>query len=189
MSGAAATVSRWLEIVDLKHVDRAGWLRAGVVAPESVAAHSWGVAWLVLELLPPDLDLGRALAYAILHDLPEARVGDLTPQDGVDRATKHALEASAAADLLPPRLAARWSAYEAQGDPEARFVKQLDRLDMALQALAYASRADDVTPFMVSARKAIDAPALLALLDVLEGEISRSRPTPEAPPGPDRTGP
>jgi len=188
VSDPAATVSRWLEIVGLKHVDRAGWLRAGVIAPESVAAHSWGVAWLVLELLPPELDLGRALAYAVLHDLPEARVGDVTPHDGVDRETKHALEASAAADLLPPRLAARWTAYEAQGDPESRFVKQLDRLDMALQALAYAGHADDLTPFVRSARTTIHAPALVALLDVLEGELSRSRPTPEGPPGPPRTG-
>ncbi len=164
----AARVRRWLEVVRLKHVDRAGWIRAGVPHPESVAAHSWGVAWLVLELLPAELDLGRALAYAVLHDLPEARVGDITPHDGIDAADKHAREAQAANALLPPALAARWHAYEAQDDPEARFVRQLDRLDMALQAVAYADRADDVRPFLASARKVIVEPGLVALLDALD---------------------
>ncbi len=188
-------LDRWLEVVRLKALDRAGWLRVGVRRPESVAAHSWGVAWLVLELLPAELDLGRALAYAVLHDLPEARVGDLTPHDGVDATTKHALEADAARALLPPALHARWEAYEAQVDPEARFVKQLDRLDMALQALAYAEEtggerhdvtgssgpgghrpaddrnAADLGAFLVSARKAMVDPELVALLDALEGRL------------------
>lgn len=164
-------ITRWLEVVQLKHVDRAGWIRAGVPHPESVAAHSWGVAWLVLELLPPGLDLGRALAYAVLHDLPEARVGDITPHDGVDPADKHEREARAADALLPPALAERWRAYEAQEDPEARFVRQLDRLDMALQAIAYEEKADDVRPFLVSARKVVVEPELVALLDALDAAI------------------
>jgi len=164
-------IARWLEVVRLKHVDRAGWIRAGISHPESVAAHSWGVAWLVLELLPPDLDLGRALAYAVLHDLPEARVGDITPHDGVDAADKHAQEARAAAALLPRALADRWRAYEAQADPEARFVRQLDRLDMVLQAVAYRERANDVRPFLVSARRVVVEPELVALLDALEQSV------------------
>ena len=40
------------ETLALKAVDRAGWVRRGVTRPESVAAHSWGIAWLVLLLLP-----------------------------------------------------------------------------------------------------------------------------------------
>jgi putative hydrolase of HD superfamily len=169
---SAAWLSRWLEIVRLKALPRAGWIRAGVPAPESVAAHSWGVAWLVLELLPAELDLGRALAYAVLHDLPEARVGDITPHDGVAPATKHAREAAAAAALLPPHLAERWAAYEAQADPEARFVRQLDRLDMAVQAVAYAEQADDVRPFLASARRVVVDPRLVAILDILEARLS-----------------
>ena len=164
---------RWLEVVHLKAVDRAGWIQVGVGRPESVAAHSWGVAWLVLELLPSDLDLGRALAYAVLHDLPEARVGDLTPHDGVDRCAKHALEAAAARDLLPPALHARWEAYEAQADPEARFVRELDRLDMALQAVVYAEEAVDVRPFFASAREVVRSPPLVRILETLEARAAQ----------------
>ena len=53
------------EALHLKHVDRAGWHRIGLAHPESVAAHSWGVAYLGLALCPPELDLQRVLTYAV----------------------------------------------------------------------------------------------------------------------------
>lgn len=132
-----AALDLLLEALHLKRLERAGWVRKGVDHPESVAAHSWGVAWLVLVLLPVGLNRERALAYAVLHDLPEVRVGDLTPRDGVppeekSRREHHAMHALCAS---VPALAALWSDYEAQVDPESRFVRQLDRVDMALQAL------------------------------------------------------
>ena len=46
----------------LKSLSRQGWVRAGVTDPESVAAHSWGIALLVIHLAPPDLDILKALA-------------------------------------------------------------------------------------------------------------------------------
>ncbi|MCA9493658.1 MAG: HD domain-containing protein, partial [Myxococcales bacterium] len=118
-----------LRALALKALPRAGWVRRGVHAPESVAAHSWGVSLLVLALLPDELDLRRALTYAVLHDLPEALAGDWTPHDGPREAKVRAEHA--AMDELGRRLprgaslAETWRAYEAQGDPEARFVRQL----------------------------------------------------------------
>ncbi|MBW1878031.1 MAG: HD domain-containing protein [Deltaproteobacteria bacterium] len=88
-----------LEAARLKALDRAGWVRCGIPRPESVAAHSWGVSWLVLALLPEDLDSGRALSYAVLHDLPEVRVGDLVPSDKVDATAKSHREHAAMAAL------------------------------------------------------------------------------------------
>lgn len=155
------------EALALKGLPRTGWVRRGVRAPESVAAHSWGVAWLVLVLLPPGLDRARALTYAVLHDLAEVRVGDLTPHDGVSRADKARQEAEAIDRMLAahPALRAQWHAYEAQADPEARFVRQLDRLDLALQAAAYAADGTPgLTEFLDSASAVIDDPTLRALL-------------------------
>ncbi len=140
--------------------------------PESVAAHSWGVALLVLAFLPEELDVQRALTYAILHDLPEALVGDLTPHDGVPRSVKVKAESEAMATLgaaLPrgEALRAWWEAYERQEDPEARFVRQLDRLDMALQADVYRSRGLDPTEFLDSAARVVTDPGLRAFVDAL----------------------
>jgi len=155
-----------LEALRLKDLPRAGWLRAGAPAPESVAAHSWGVGLLVLTLAPPELDRGRALAFALLHDLAEVRVGDITPHDGVPPAEKRARERTAAEALLAahPALLALWEAYEAQACPESRFVRQLDRVDMALQAQIYAARGQiDPAPFLRSAARALTDPRLRAL--------------------------
>jgi len=153
------------EALRLKRLSRTGWVRKGVPEPESVAAHSWGVSWLVVALLPPELDRGKALTYAVLHDLPEVRVGDLTPQDQVP--DKHAREHLAARELAQGATwLAAWEAYERQDDPEAQFVKQLDRLDMALQAVFYAEEgAAGMEEFVRSASEGIAHPALRTVLE------------------------
>ena len=152
----------------LKHLDRAGWKRVGIQAPESVAAHSWGVAWLVLTLCPDDLDQALAMRLAVIHDLAEVTVGDITPHDGVSQADKAAREREAIDTLLAerPDLRHLWQAYEAQACPEARFVHDCDRLDMALQALHYErERGAETDEFIESARRSIHHPELHAVLD------------------------
>lgn len=125
---------RILEWLELKNVTRAGWVRAGVDNPESVAAHSWGMSILALKLCPPDLDLTRVLSLCLVHDLPEVRVGDLTPHD--DCSTK-AEDERAAMFALAPEWIELFDEYEKGNSPEAQFVKQLDKLDMGLQAKVY----------------------------------------------------
>jgi putative hydrolase of HD superfamily len=136
---------RLREVLALKALPRAGWIREGVEAPESVAAHSWGVAWLVLALAPDGIDRGRALAIAVLHDLAEVRVGDITPLDGVPPREKRRREEEAMRGLLAglpssEELRQLWLEYEDQSSPEGRLVKACDRLDMALQAQLYAAK-------------------------------------------------
>lgn len=158
--------ARLVEVMALKALPRAGWVRVGVPQPESVAAHSWGVAWLVLALCPPGLDRGRALAIAVLHDLAEVRVGDITPHDGVDRAQKHTQERAALVELLrplpdPEGLVALWDEYG--HSPEGRFVRACDKLDMALQAAATATPERPLQEFVASALQSLD-PGLLRQL-------------------------
>lgn len=156
-----------LEAMGLKHLPRAGWARVGVrscdthadaydVSVESVAAHSWGVAMLTLLRCPPELDRHRVLAMAILHDLAEVRVGDLTPHDGVPADVKHAREREAIHAMLGhrPELLALWEEAEAGVTAEARFLKLLDRADMGLQAERYKMRHHDVSEFLDSTRDA-----------------------------------
>ena len=158
-----------IEGIGLKDLDRTGWVRRGVPSPESVAAHSWGVALLVLQLLPQHLDRERALAYAVLHDLPEVRVGDLTPHDRVQDKAQREHDAMAAMSRAMPRgtaLHQLWLKYEAQQDAEARFVRQLDRVDMALQAVRYhASGAEGMQEFVQSALEFVDDPALVRIVE------------------------
>lgn len=166
-----------LEAIALKQLPRSGWVRAGVPRPESVASHSWGVSFLIVTLLPEELDLQRALAYGCLHDVPEIRVGDITPHDGVTPEDKRHRETEAMHALcapLPARVQKLWDAYEAQADPEARFVKELDRLDMALQAVVYHQQYGlDLQEFLESAQAKISSPSLKRLM---EGLRQRHKP-------------
>jgi len=135
----------------LKDERRTGWQLRGVCDPESVAAHSWGVAYLVVafgdrfrdEL--PGVDLDRALRLAVVHDVAEALTGDVATRadgtaDPVDREAKAAAEREAMATLadpLPDRIADAFATYEARETPEAALVKECDLLDTCVQAVVY----------------------------------------------------
>lgn len=130
----------------LKDESRTGWDLRGVRDPESVAAHSWGVAYLVLLYAEEaGVDRDRALRMAILHDVGEAIVGDVATRvndekQSMDAAEKERRERDAVADLLGPfdgDLRALWEEYEDRDSPAARFVKDMDLVDMCLQALCY----------------------------------------------------
>jgi len=143
----------------LKDVLRQGWVNAGVESPESVAAHSWGMAILALKLCPPELNLERVLTLCLVHDLPEVVVGDLTPSD--DRSTK-AEDERAAMGQLAPEWVVLLDEYETQSSPESVFVRSLDKLDMALQAKVYMERSElDLNLFIESARKTLGDHELL----------------------------
>ncbi len=138
------------EALGLKELDRAGWKRVGVTNPESVADHSFGVALAALVLAPPHLDRARLLGMALVHDLAEVRVGDITPHDGVPREEKRRRESVAAHEMFAhrPDLLALWAEAEAAETEEARFLKTLDRLDLRLTAERYGARGADVSEFL-----------------------------------------
>ncbi|MBQ7529572.1 HD domain-containing protein [bacterium] len=147
------------DIQELKSLPRSGWLRVGLENPESVAAHSWGVATICLLLCPQGLDREKVLEIALLHDLAEVIVGDITPQDGLNEADKHQKELEAFKNLvqdLPERerLLALFQEYQENTTPEASFVHIADKLDMYFQANHYEDKyKKDLSEFKLSAFK------------------------------------
>ncbi|MFB6121986.1 MAG: HD domain-containing protein [Haloferacaceae archaeon] len=132
----------------LKDERRTGWQLRGVVDPESVAAHAWGVSYLCLCFADrAGVDVDRALRLAVVHDVAEAEVGDVPTRadpsaETMPAAEKVEREREAMADLtaaLDPGEAIRdlWEEYEARETPEARFVRDMDLVEMCLQALYY----------------------------------------------------
>ena len=133
-----------LRLLALKQVQRKGWTRFAIPteAIESVADHSYSVALLVCLLCPEELDRQQALEMALFHDLAEVMTGDIIPSEGVPEETKARDELNALAILTKDlgweeRATALLRKYQSQSTPEARFVKAIDKLDMALQSLAY----------------------------------------------------
>ena len=134
------------QVAALKSLPRTGWLQRGVVGAESVAAHTFGVAVLALAIgdTIAGLDRGRLLAIALIHDFAEALLGDLpaSARRLLGAEVKRAAERRAVAELfggLPARDAylALWEEYSAGASAEARLIKELDRVEMLAQALAY----------------------------------------------------
>ena len=158
-----------LECLALKDLTRAGWVNAGVENPESVAAHSWGVAWLAAVLCPEGVDRGVATTIAVIHDVAEVRVGDITPDDGIDSEEKSRMEHEEIVKILDAlggdeSLLELWLDYEGERTPEGRFVKACDKLDMALQASVYSENQGlDLSEFIDSALDRLDDDVLRRL--------------------------
>ena len=154
---------RLLDYLGLKQLPRTGWVRSNVSNPESVAAHSWGMAILALRLAPNDIDLTKVLSMCLVHDLPEVIVGDLTPHDDI---TNKAEQEHDAMRRLAPEWLALFEEYEAGESKEAKFVKQIDKLDMGLQAILYQNEQGlDLSEFLVSAKAKISDADLCQILE------------------------
>lgn len=147
MDTTAVLLNTLLHGNQLKRTPRTGWLQRGVPQAENVAAHSFGVVFATLvlaQVVEEPIDLGRALAMAALHDLPEGLTTDIPSpawahlppgvKTGVERGamTRILDGASFAAPLHE-----WWEALHAADSPEARLVDDADKLDLFIQALMY----------------------------------------------------
>lgn len=141
-------------IVDLlgaiKDVKRTGWVDSQVKAPESVADHSLGLMLLVFLLTPPELDKNKCLKFALIHDLAENKVGDITPFEKTSQVEKHGLELAEMSRLSQQldnvEMLELFEEYEANESLETKFVHDLDRLEAVVQAKYYDEQQRSVYP-------------------------------------------
>ncbi len=113
-----------------------------------MADHSFGVAVLSLfEGAKRGYNVERMLTLALIHDLEEAITGDLTPEDKNRLRSKKVRSLRKAArtqiaSIIPMeqrvQYARMWRDLETGRTREARLVKDLDKLEMLLQARRYA---------------------------------------------------
>jgi putative hydrolase of HD superfamily len=140
-------IQAFLEFAHLKQLYRQGWLKRGIPQElcESVAEHTLGVTVLALWLSQsrfPELDLTKVLLMAILHDFGEIYAGDLVPSDEVAAEVKHIREKQSLQRVLGKLTRgedyqAIWEEFEREETLEARFIHQVDRLEMGFQAAIY----------------------------------------------------
>jgi putative hydrolases of HD superfamily len=177
MSNSHEAVLDFLEVVArLKHIPRTGWLLRGVTPPvESVAAHSYGVALAALLTRGYSGTDGRAVSWervarmSLAHDLAESVIGDIVPSDPMGPGEKARREAEAYMGICKALgdcdstslsdaaadLHALFLEYEQGSTADAILVKDLDKFDMMLQALAYerAQSGLDLSEFFESSAK------------------------------------
>ncbi|OAD52577.1 HD domain-containing protein 2 [Eufriesea mexicana] len=131
----------------LKHMKRTGWVRSNIPDPETIAGHMYRMAMLAFLVdNNEDLDKVKIMQMALIHDLAECIVGDITPHCGVPPDIKHKREDEAMeniCELLGDKgliILEMFREYEKQESPEAKYVKDLDRLDLIMQAYEYEKR-------------------------------------------------
>ncbi|XP_044025268.1 HD domain-containing protein 2 isoform X2 [Siniperca chuatsi] len=183
----AAGMSNMLQFMkfigQLKRVPRTGWVYKNVKKPESVSDHMYRMAMMSLTITDPTVDKDRCMKLALVHDMAECIVGDITPSDNISKAEKHRREEEAMrhlTGLLPEGLRREvyglWEEYETQSSPEARLVKEFDLLEMILQAHEYEEL--EGTPgrlqeFFDSANARFHHPDVLRLVSSLNEERGR----------------
>lgn len=82
----------FLQVVGmLKTQLRTGWVLRGVHRPESVADHMYRMAVLGF-LAPAPYNTDKCIKMALVHDMAEALVGDITPHQGISKQEKYRME-------------------------------------------------------------------------------------------------
>lgn len=156
----------------LKKIPRAGWIKVGIKSPESVADHTFRTALLCMIFSSLEgLDELKMLQMALIHDLPEVIIGDLTPSEKIG--TGNHSEEDAMKNLLaflPKEVQDKyfkvWHEYVGNETVEARAVRQLEKLEMALQAREYEESEvakESLDVFTKSTEESIRFPAIRAL--------------------------
>lgn len=141
----------------IKQEHRFGWARKSACDDrilnehpnETVASHQWGVAKLIMVISRetrfreefPSFDTTSAYEMALIHDVPELKTGDITPDDGISVTEKHKAESEAMTEILATFptfigqcLREAYERYEKRSCPESKFVKDCDRLDFMINA-------------------------------------------------------
>jgi putative hydrolase of HD superfamily len=138
-------VSFFRIVCNLKAIKRSGWIhKSNITSPESVADHSYSMCMMSMILAEiMNLDSGYIMKMVIIHDLAESMVGDHMP-DNKSSEEKQLLEDQAMKNIiskLPNSLRKNylriWNEYINNITVNAKFVHNMDKLEMALQAKEY----------------------------------------------------
>ncbi len=139
------------DVLRLKRTVRSGWPYYGVRDAESVAEHSFGVAFLTIILVDElkargfELDAEKAIRMAVLHEIGESRISDLHLEARIWLGFEHVSKAEAAAvEAVLSQIGENgkplmelWREFEEGETVEAVVVRAADKIEMMLQGLEY----------------------------------------------------
>ena len=150
-SGSGRRASRKNALISasaaLKRIKRTGWQKkVGIIDDcESVADHSYRTALVGVYFAEEfGLDSGKVARMCLIHDLSEAFIGDLMPEEKTSNAEHRSNEDRVMQSILrslPPRVKKRflsdWNELIAEKTAEAKLTWQVDKLEMGLQRKEY----------------------------------------------------
>ncbi len=184
----AGLLDRLMVYYQLKEIKRTGWMDVGISDAESIADHSFMVALLAILLIDEhDPAKNKLIQMALVHDLAESITGDIVWQKGhhKDRKKKEEKdrkerEAMQLLLKITPTSTIRQVKelvleYIEQETIDARKVKELDKLEMCIQAMAYADRMprEEIQSFLKSAQEYIFSDAGIRLYEEIVDRINK----------------
>lgn len=133
----------------LKTQKRTGWIDHHIPSEnvESISDHMYRMSVISMLIPNKSINIDKCVKIAVIHDIAEALVGDITPFDGVAKEEKHRREfltieylASLIKHYNPyfaHEMVDLWLDYEEIRCIEARYVKDVDKYEMIQQAWDY----------------------------------------------------
>ncbi|KAI9678238.1 MAG: hypothetical protein M1817_006183 [Caeruleum heppii] len=136
----------------LKTTPREGWRRFNIEHGESISDHMYRMS--VLTMLAPSslsssINVPHCTKMALVHDMAESLVGDITPMDKVAKDEKSRRERTTM-EYITSHLLGNvdggtagnglmeiWEEYEESKTLEARFVHDIDKMELLLQMMEY----------------------------------------------------
>lgn len=157
-----------------KKVKRAGWVRESIGNPESVAEHCFRLSVLAMVLADRlGVDQNKLIKMAIIHDLGETKTGDMVVERGtnIDYEMKKKKE-DAERKIIQETFSVFGNEYKEifqemieRKTNEAKIFWQLDKLEMAIQALEYEKeQKKNLEEFFVNAKIHITHPIISEIL-------------------------
>ena len=139
------------EIGVLKNLPRTGWRFRGIKDAESVADHCYRVSLLsmiladVLTEQDVPLDVEKVMRLALLHEVAEARIGDLPfpALEYIPEEVKKVGERAAVESIfehfgpLQQKYIQLWEEFEEGTSIEGKLVRAADKLELMIQVLEY----------------------------------------------------
>ena len=133
------------KVLLLKNIQRQGWKnKLGMNNVESVADHSYSTAMMSMVISDLEgLDTAKIIKMALLHDLAESVIGDITPGK-IKGELKINIENKAMIQILenlPSNVSQQyivlWDDFQKNSTKEANLLHEIDKLEMAFQAKFY----------------------------------------------------
>ncbi|KAE8350890.1 hypothetical protein BDV28DRAFT_138217 [Aspergillus coremiiformis] len=143
----------------LKTTKREGWRRFGITTGESISDHMYRMSVMTMLAPPslaPRLNLPHCMKMALIHDMAESLVGDITPVDNVNKEekarreaevmnyiSKNLLRSVSGGTLASDEILKVFQEYEDNETLEAKYVHDIDKMELLLQMVEY-ERAHDL---------------------------------------------
>ncbi|ODV79417.1 uncharacterized protein CANTADRAFT_52065 [Suhomyces tanzawaensis NRRL Y-17324] len=133
----------------LKTQKRTGWIDRGIPTDkvESIGDHMYRMSIISMAIPNNDINIDQCAKIALVHDIAESLVGDITPFGGVSKKEKHRRELESIeflASIIRPynkkfshEIMELWLDYEEIRTVEARYVKDVDKFELIQQAWEY----------------------------------------------------